>query len=367
MAGFHGGAYGWDMNATSLPPADEMYAAVVRRDARYEGVFVLGVTSTGIFCRPGCPARTPRRDNVRFFRDASQAEEAGFRACLRCRPLEARGSEPEWIAALLADVEAEPTRRFTDADLRARGLDPGRVRRWFRAQHGVTFHAYVRARRLGEAHAQLDGGGDILGTGYDHGFESASGFADAFRRMFGASPGRARGKRLVLVERLTTPLGPMLAGACDDGVCLLEFHDRRALPTQVRTLQSRLGAVTAPGRHALVEQLDEELAEWFDGTRRSFDVPLAAPGTPFQERVWNELRAIPHGETRTYAELATAVDRPGSARAVGRANGDNRLAILIPCHRVIRADGDLCGYAGGLRRKRVLLEHERGVSRRTHT
>lgn len=348
---------------TTRPSDDECWAAFARRDGSYEGVFVAGVTSTGIFCRPGCPARTPRRDRVVFFADAESARATGFRPCLRCRPLE-RLAEPAWVAALLADVEAAPGCRFTDADLVERGLDPVRVRRWFRRHHGATFHAYVRARRLGGALAQLNAGDEVLGTGYDHGFESASGFADAFRTFFGDAPSRVRGRRLVIVDRLVTPLGPMLAGACDDGVCLLEFHDRRALPAQVRTLERRLDAVTTPGRHELVARLDVELTEWFAGTRRRFDVPVLAPGTPFQQRVWAALGEIPFGATRSYADLAERLGKPGAARAVGRANGDNRLAIVVPCHRVVRADGALCGYAGGLGRKRALIAHERRVTAR---
>lgn len=350
------------MATSTRPTDDELYAAFARRDTSYEGLFVAGVTSTGIFCRPGCPARTPRRHNVRFFDDANGALAAGFRPCLRCRPLETSDTEPAWVTTLLAAVDVERTRRFTDEELVERGLDPVRVRRWFKRHRGATFHAFVRARRLGGALAQLNAGSDVLGTGYDHGFESASGFADAFREAFGDAPSRVRGKRLVLVDRLTTPFGPMLAGACDEGLCLLEFHDRRALPTQVRTMERRLDAVSAPGRHELVDRVDEQLAQWFDGMRRAFDVPLLAPGTPFQERVWSELRAIPFGETTTYAELAERVGRPGAARAAGRANGDNRLALVIPCHRVIRADGALCGYAGGVGRKRALLAHEGRVS-----
>jgi AraC family transcriptional regulator of adaptative response/methylated-DNA-[protein]-cysteine methyltransferase len=179
--------------------------------------------------------------------------------------------------------------------------------------------------------------------------------ADGFRPCLRCRP--LRGSGLVAAATLGTPLGPMLGAATDDGVCLLEFTDRRMLPTQLRIVERRLGRIV-PGRHAYLERLHAELAAYFAGELTAFSVPLVAPGTPFEERVWSELRAIPRGETRSYEGLAAALGRPAAARAVGRANGMNRLAIVIPCHRVIGADGSLTGYGGGLWRKQRLLDLE---------
>jgi AraC family transcriptional regulator of adaptative response/methylated-DNA-[protein]-cysteine methyltransferase len=336
-----------------------MYRAMFDRDESYEGLFVVAVRSTGIFCRPTCPGRKPKRENVEFYASARDAVLAGYRPCLRCRPLEPNGRPPDWLRPLLAEIERDPRRRWRDADLRARGLNPARIRRWFKAHHGMTFHGYGRARRLGLALGRIREGADQASVAFDHGYESLSGFRDAFARAFGSPPGSARSARVMYLTRILTPLGPMVAGAVDEGVSLLEFADRRMLERQLSVVQSRLDADLAPGAHPHLERLRRELEEYFSGARRRFETPLALPGTKFQLACWELLRGIPYGETTTYAELARAVGRPGAERAVGRANGDNRIAVVIPCHRVIRSDSALAGYGGGLWRKRYLLDHER--------
>ena len=351
------------MHIATMPSADEMFDAVLRRDSGYDGIFVTAVRTTGIFCRPSCPSRKPLREHVEFFSGVREALAAGYRPCLRCRPLEPAGVTPEWLAPLLADLEREPARRWTDADLRSRGLDPARLRRWFLGAHGMTFHAYARGRRLGLALGRLRDGADLIDTALDHGFESLSGFRDAFSRVFGEAPGRGRDTVQALTLRIATPLGPMVAAATDEGVCLLEFGDRRMLTTQFLRLRQRLVCVFAPGRNDHLGRLEDELTRYFAGTLKSFTVPLVTPGTDFQRAVWDQLERLPYGETRSYEAIARAVGRPAAVRAVGRANGDNRVAIVIPCHRVVRADGSLCGYGGGLWRKRWLLEHERGAGR----
>jgi AraC family transcriptional regulator of adaptative response/methylated-DNA-[protein]-cysteine methyltransferase len=194
---------------------------------------------------------------------------------------------------------------------------------------------------------------------YDSGYESLSGFRDAFQRVFGDAPGRTRDAQAVLVTRLLTPLGPMIAGATDDGVCLLEFAERRMLETQLRRLSRHLGTSFVPGSNRVLAQLDRELAAYFKGELREFTMSLVAPGSEFQRKVWGGLRAIPYGETRSYLEQARAIGRPDAVRAVARANGDNRIAVVIPCHRVVGSDGKLTGYGGGLWRKRALLDLER--------
>ncbi len=341
-----------------LPPEREMYAALLRRDASFEGIFFVGVRTTGVFCRPVCPARKPRRENVEFFESAAAAERAGYRACLRCKPLEREGEHPDWVQDLLAEVERCPEGRITDAELAGRGIEPARARRYFRERFGMTFHAFQRARALGLALGKLRDGDGIDGVGLDVGFDSSSGFREAFERIFGAPPGRARGSACIVSSLLTSPLGPLVSAATDDGVCLLEFADRRALKGQATSLQRARGMAVVPGSNEHLEHLTRELGEYFRGERRTFDVPLDLSGTPFQRSVWDALLRIPCGETRSYEEVARAIDRPGAQRAVGRANGQNRVAICVPCHRVIHKAGGLCGYGGGLWRKRRLLELE---------
>ena len=346
------------MNTRMMPQRGEMITAFLSRDGSYDGVFFTGVRTTGIFCRPTCPAKKPREDNVEFFPSTQAAVLAGFRPCKRCRPMEPTGSRPAWLRELMRDFDAEPERRWTDQDLRDRGLSPERVRRWFQSHHEMTFHAYGRARRLGLALGQIKHGSGVSRAAYHTGYESLSGFNDAFKRFMGDAPTALTDAKVVTVTRITTPLGPMVAGSVDDTLCLLEFADRRMIETQLVRLQKRLDCVFVPGTGALFDELTGELEGYFRGRLTEFSVPLLTPGTDFQRLVWRRLRTIPSGTTRTYAGIAAEVGRPTAVRAVARANGDNRIAILIPCHRVVGSDGKLTGYGGGLWRKRRLLEIE---------
>jgi AraC family transcriptional regulator, regulatory protein of adaptative response / methylated-DNA-[protein]-cysteine methyltransferase len=352
-----------------LPKFDEMDAAFRGRDAAFDGLFFAAVTTTGIFCRPSCPARKPLPGNVTFYATAAEALFAGYRPCERCKPLSA-AADPEWLPGLVARVEAEPGRRIRDEELRAEGLDPATVRRRFQARYGLSFQAYQRARRLAAAFEAIKKGGSIDDAVFEHGYESHSGFREAFARLFGDPPGRAAKGRKGSVEGggdfirlawIESPLGPLVAGAVDEGICLLEFTDRRMLEAQADALRSRFGLPAAPAPHPHLARLEAELSEYFAGKRRDFDLPISEPGTPFQERVWAALREIPCGETRSYGELARALGDPAAVRAVAQANGRNRVAILVPCHRVIGADGGLGGYGGGLWRKKRLLEIEGAV------
>ncbi len=342
----------------ALPPAAEMRSAFLAGDGSYDGVFFTAVKTTGIFCLPSCPARKPKPENVEFFASAREALFNGYRACRSCRPLDLPGTVPGPIRKLMDLIEADPQRRWRDADLRARGLSPGRLRRWFQRHFEMSFHAYARARRIGQALTAMRGGRDVTGTALDHGFDSLSGFNDAVKRLTGKPPRRSGELEAITVKRLVTPLGAMVAGATAAGICLLEFSDRRALERQVDGLIRRLDGVLVPGDGALLRALEEELEAYFAGRLKAFGVPLAPLGTPFQRTVWSSLVEIPYGETVSYGQLAARLKRPGASRAVARANGDNRIAILIPCHRVIGADGHLTGYGGGLWRKRRLLELE---------
>jgi AraC family transcriptional regulator of adaptative response/methylated-DNA-[protein]-cysteine methyltransferase len=261
----------------------------------------------------------------------------------------------------MRDFDAEPERRWTDQDLRARDLSPERVRRWFQVHHGMTFHAYGRARRLGLALGQIKQGSGVSQAAFSTGYDSLSGFNSAFKRHMGGAPTGLANTRIVTVTRITTPLGPMVAGAVDDTLCLLEFADRRMIETQITRLQKRLECVFVPGADALFDALTSELNAYFGGGLTEFSIPLLTPGTEFQRRVWGRLCAIPCGATRSYGEVAAEIGRPTAVRAVARANGDNRIAILIPCHRVVGSDGKLTGYGGGLWRKQRLLEIEQGA------
>lgn len=338
--------------------------AFLGRDESYEGIFVTAVRTTGIFCRPTCPARKPKPANVEFFSSSREALVAGYRPCKRCVPLAPPGRTPAWLAPLLDAVDRSPARRWRDADLRRLGMEPSRVSRWFKTHHGMTFHTYSRTRRLTEALGRIRSGGNVTQAAGDVGYDSLSGFNEAFQKFAGQAPTRLRDAPVVHVIRLDTPIGPMVAGATADHVVLLEFVDRRMLPAQVKRIAKAFGCVFAPGETALLATLRCQLDEYFRGERASFDVPLRTSGTDFQTKVWDALRRIPSGTTRSYLEVAKAIGRPTAVRAVARANGDNRIAIIIPCHRVIGSNGQLVGYGGGLWRKQRLLELELGAASR---
>jgi AraC family transcriptional regulator of adaptative response/methylated-DNA-[protein]-cysteine methyltransferase len=342
------------------PNRDEMDRAFRARDGSYDGIFYIGVRSTGIFCRPSCPARRPLPENVEFFENAKEALFGGYRPCKRCHPLGAAGALPAWVAELLSRVESDPAARIKDSDLRASGVEPARARRFFLGRFGMTFQAYCRARRLGAAFDEIKGGARLDDAILGHGYESHSGFREAFFNRFGTPPGKARGADYIRMAWIETPLGPMAAGATTKGVCLLEFTDRRMLEAQFETLSRRFSLPIVPGESALIERLRDELARYFAGTLRTFSIPLEYPGTGFQIDVWRALLDIPYGETRSYEDVARSIGSPGAVRAVGRANGLNRIGIVIPCHRVVNKSGELGGYGGGLWRKKRLLVLEKG-------
>jgi AraC family transcriptional regulator of adaptative response/methylated-DNA-[protein]-cysteine methyltransferase len=342
-----------------LPSFEAMYRALVNRDPSFEGIFFVGVRTTGIFCRPTCAAKKPARENVDFFATPSEALHGGYRPCLRCHPMDPGKRPPKLIERLRAEVERAPDGRLTDKELAAIAIDPSTARRQFKRHYGMTFQAYYRARRLGLALREVRRGGRVDEAKNGSGFESASGFREAFTRIFGDPPTAAKSRAPMFAERIETPLGGMIAVADDEGLRLLEFADRRATEKELSILRKRLRTNIVPGEHPYLETIRSQLADYFSGRKLEFDIPLAPVGSAFQLRAWEILRSIPVGETRSYSWMARRLGDENARRAVGRANGTNMICIVIPCHRVIRANGTLCGYGGGLWRKKWLLDHER--------
>jgi AraC family transcriptional regulator of adaptative response/methylated-DNA-[protein]-cysteine methyltransferase len=343
----------------TLPAERELVKAYRRSDATYEGIFYLAVRTTGIFCRPTCPARKPLPKNVEFFPTAREALASGYRPCKRCRPMNEM-NQPSWVTRLLTQIEENPMMRIREYDLQRQGVDPASARRYFAKHYGMTFQAYARARRLSHSLSHIRNGTSVDQATYDSGYESPSGFREAYQRLFGSAPTQAADKDCISLTWIKSPLGPLLAGANDQGVCFLEFTDRRMLEGQLKTLRQHFKVPCVPGKHKYLEQLQEELEAYFARKLQRFTVPLNYPGSAFQRKVWSELLRIPYGQTRSYEDLARAVGVPNAQRAVGHANGLNRIAIVIPCHRVINKSGKLGGYGGGLRRKEFLLNLERG-------
>lgn len=347
-----------DLFTLASPSREDMERAFAHGDASFDGAFVAAIRSTGVFCRPSCDGRKPPPTALDFFASIGDALAAGYRPCARCRPTLPAHGAPEWVTRLLAAIDAEPGRQFTDADAGEFGVDPSAARRYFVEHFGMPIQAYCRGRRRSGAQRLLRDAGSAEGDDYGAGWSSPEEFQDSFRRLFATAP-TPHGTAGVITTAFDTPLGPILAGAVDAGLCLLEFTDRRMLESHVTRLRGLLGQPLVPGDHAHIDHIREELTRYFEGALTTFTVPIVFSGTPFEERVWHALTRIPYGETLSYAQLAAGIDAPNGQRAVGRANGLNRISIVIPCHRVVNSDGALGGYGGGLWRKHWLLALER--------
>lgn len=341
---------------------DLLYDALLRRDPAYDGRVYVGVTSTGIFCRLNCPARNPKPENCRFFTTVGECIESGFRPCKRCKPVATAAEADPAVKTLIAAFEADPARRWTEADVIARGLDPSTVRRSFKRQFGVTFLEMARLSRLRDGFVTLSDGGRVIDAQLDAGFDSPSGFRSAFARLLGQSPASFTGEEFLKADWIDSPIGALVAVSDRSSLHLLEFVDRKALPRELKRLRDATRGGIGIGRLAPTEQIADELKAYFAGEGARFETPMTYHGSPFTREVWLELRRIPAGATRSYSDLAKAIGRPSATRAVARANGANQIAIAIPCHRVIGADGSLTGYGGGIWRKQKLIELEQAYA-----
>ncbi len=336
---------------------EQAWAAFERRDRSFDGRVIGAVRTTGVYCKPSCPARRPKREHVEFFRDGAAARAAGYRACLRCRPDEV-GRDRAAVARAVALIEQAEEPLALAALAEAVGYAPHHFQRLFTRAMGVSPAAYARARRARRAEQSLKENDRVTDAIYDAGYSGPSRFyADAGERL-GMTPsawrngGRGETIRYVVTD---SPLGPLLVAATARGICRLSFdEDESALKRRFPMADIRPD--------------DGTIADWVKGALTAIERPADAPelpldvrGTAFQEAVWRELRKIPSGETRSYAEIAAAVGKPSAVRAAGSANGANPIAVLIPCHRVVRSDGSLGGYAYGLARKRRLLAAETGA------
>jgi len=333
---------------------NEAWEAFERRDRRLDGRVIGAVKTTGIYCKPSCPARRPKREHVEFFADAKAARDAGYRACLRCKPDEV-GRDREAVARAVKLIEqAEETPKLDDLAA-AVGYAPHHFQRLFTRETGVSPAAYARGLRAGRAQQNLRKDRSVTEAIYDSGYSAPSRFyADAKDRM-GMTPSAWRdGGRgeTIRYAQLDTPLGRMLVAATSKGICRLTFDE------SVAALRLRFPNADIQPADTAMASLISGVMEAIETPTAAHDLPIDVAGTAFQEAVWKELRKIPAGETRSYADIAAAIGDPKATRAVGTANGSNPIAVLVPCHRVIRSDGTLGGYAGGLDRKRKLLAAE---------
>lgn len=338
---------------------DSAWRAFSARDRQYDGQFVGAVTTTGIYCKPSCPARHPLRCNIAFYRDGEAARAAGFRACRRCLP-DAMGRDRVAVARAVEIIDAAETPPRLDALARAVGYAPHHFHRLFSRATGVSPAGYARALRAARLVERLSTAPSVTDAFYEAGYNAPSRFYDDGARRLGMSPGawRQGGAGAVICWTLAaTSLGPILVAATDRGLCRVAFdEDEAALRTRFPNAEIVAGSVELAALAARVVAIVESPG-------RDHDLPLDVRGTAFQEAIWQVLRTIPAGETRGYAELATAAGNPRAARAAGSACGANPVAVLIPCHRVQRGDGGSGGYAWGIERKQVLRARERGDGR----
>jgi AraC family transcriptional regulator of adaptative response/methylated-DNA-[protein]-cysteine methyltransferase len=334
--------------------ADTAWAAFMRRDRSWDGRVFGAVKTTGIYCKPSCPARRPKREHVEFFASAEEARAAGYRSCLRCKPDEVgRDREAVTAAVKLIEQSEEAPNLAQLAD--AVGYAPHHFQRIFKRDLGVSPAEYARALRNQRAEGALKQNGRVTDAVYEAGYAGPSGFYSDAKERLGMTPSAWRdGGRGETIRwtHFDSPLGQMLIAATSKGICRLTFDD------DADSLRRRFPKATIVEDAGSLRDLIEGALATIEMPLVAHELPIDVAGTAFQESVWRELRKIPAGETRSYAQIAAAIGQPGAVRAVGTANGDNHVAVLIPCHRVIRSDGTLGGYAGGLDRKRQLLASE---------
>ncbi|MEJ2408106.1 MAG: bifunctional DNA-binding transcriptional regulator/O6-methylguanine-DNA methyltransferase Ada [Novosphingobium sp.] len=333
---------------------DRAWQAVLARDRSFDGRFVTGVLTTGIYCRPSCSARHPRRENVRFFNGGNEAEAEGLRPCLRCRPNDVSRDEAAVSRAIALLEQAEEALALADLAGEV-GYSPAHFQRVFKRAVGLSPAQFLRARRVERAGEALSAGASVTEAIYDAGFGASSRFYEASEGRMGMTPSAWRdGGRGVTIRWAVVPttLGQMLVAATEKGVCRLSFAEG------LEDLAERFPKAELVEGGEDFARLLADVVSAVEQPGDSRAIPLDVQGTAFQEAVWRELQRIPPGETRSYAQIAAAVGKPGAVRAAGSANGANNVAVLIPCHRVIRTDGSLGGYAYGLDIKRELLRRE---------
>jgi AraC family transcriptional regulator of adaptative response/methylated-DNA-[protein]-cysteine methyltransferase len=358
-------------NSLAMAPKDEQayweanfWDALETRDTRMDGVFFYAVMTTGVYCRPSCPSRRPRRENVIFFQRRDAAERAGFRACLRCKPERerARDAQSEMVEKICRFLERHLDEAVTlDGLSRELNLSPFHLQRTFKGATGITPHAYADFCRLESFKGGLREGRSVTTALYDAGYGSSSRLYERAASQLGMTPGTYRrgGAGLnIRYDILDTPAGMLLVGATGKGVCAIQFGG--SVKKLEESVRAEFPAADLRRDPAFLSPWAGQLCEHLGGRLQKLDVPLDIQATAFQRRVWEYLQSIPYGSTQSYGEIAKAIRRPRAARAVARACASNPVAVVIPCHRVVRGDGASGGYRWGEERKRKLLRMERG-------
>ena len=327
------------------------YKALTIKDSAFEDIFIVGVKTTGIFCRPTCTAK-PKIENVEFYPTTEDALSNGYRACKVCKPTEPYEKKLSNISWLLNYMESNPSVEIKDADIQKIGLEPEQIKKWSLENYDLTFSDFQQIYRTNNVFHQSQSE-KIANKEFDS--SCLNSFNSKLRKI------TDNHKTIINVVFIETEIGTIMTGATDKGVCLLEFADSKKLEPELKQLVILLKALLIEGENIHLTALREQLEKYFRGELREFSVPLDLPGTDFQVKAWLGLLNIPYGTTTTYAKQATALGRPTATRAIANANGKNRISIILPCHRIIGADGSLTGYGGGIWRKEKLLELERNA------
>jgi len=342
-------------------PQEKWWEAVLARDANQDGQFFFAVSTTGVYCRPSCPAKRPRRENVAFYRRPEDAEKAGYRACLRCKPKSASGNpQTATVKEMCRYIEQHLDEPVTLERLaKVFGQSPFHLQRTFKKTLGITPRAYADSCRMGLLKRNLQAGRSVTHALYDAGYSSSSRLYERTASQLGMTPDKYRRGAIAASIRYTctnSPLGRMLVAATDKGICAIQFADtddelteglKREFPFAVR---KREDASMRSWTNTVLRQIA--------GHKPNRSLPLDIQATAFQRRVWDHLQSLPFGTTQSYGEVAKAIGRPTAARAVARACASNRIAVAIPCHRVVREDGEMGGYRWGVERKKALLQME---------
>lgn len=339
---------------------EEYYKMLIEKSSDYEGIFYMGVKTTGIFCRPTCPAKKPKKENCEFFETAKEALLASYKPCKRCQPLNSSALFSEEVKKLVKAIEENPEKKWTDKDFDELSISANTARRQFKKQFGMTFIEYARSRRLGIAFDYIRNGKSLIEAQQSIGYDSSNGFRDAFTKIMGIKPKKHHKITLFVAKWIETKLGSMIAISDEKALYLLEFVDRRGLEKEIENLRKKFNGAIIPGNNKILTNLEKELVKYFNGELTAFTISIAENlGTPFQRKVWKFLCEIPIGKTLSYKDLAIKMGNPNASRAVARANGANQISLLIPCHRVINSNNELGGYGGGIYRKEWLLKMEK--------
>ena len=345
------------MQIQELHQIEQYYEAVKNRDTNFIGSFFFGVKTTGIFCIPSCRARTPKPENLVYYTQVNELVAEGFRPCKLCKPTLNAYEMPPDIKQAIKMIHESPFEKIKDTHLVEHGIRPEKLRRWFKKNYGITFHAYQRMHRISNAYQNIKNGKKITDSAFNSGYESLSGFNHTFKTLLGKEPNKSNELCVIHIRRITTPLGPMLICASEKGICLLEFTDQKTLETELINLESKRQATILLGENQIIQQAEKELNEYFQGKRTVFNTPIDQSDTDFQINYWHHIQQIPFGETRCSSSLAKELQT--NERYIQETNKMNKVAIILPCHRVICNPNKLHDNRKGLERKNVLIKLEK--------